>query len=651
MSFTEVFGGDNIDPSYLSYAAYTTAVDLQMTWAFEANTDANVMAAKMDVATTAASIEIAMPDASVVSPGRDVLIKNTGANTFAVVDFDGNTLGSIASGQSWYFYIISNATAAGSWESVQFGAGTSSASAASLAGAGLAAVLTRLNQDLNINPQPGNYAPGVGDLATVLLGTGGSVVYTPTSAATLTNGWFVWVINGGSGTITWTPPGGQTIDGASTKVLQPDESAIFFSDGANFWSAAYGRALQSTVSAVTIPVTGEPDPMTLTANQVAAQIQDYTGTLATDLTVNYGTGVGFWFVRNATSGAFTLTLRVNGSDTGVAIAQGSYSIIRSNGSTLSIAFTATSGTVTSVATTPDLTGGPITSTGTLGLSDTGVTPGTYGGGLNVPTFDVTAKGRITAASNVTLGSAAALTAGAAPGNVPVLNSIGLVPTQNGGVPPGVPLPYIGLTAPAGYVFGNSLTIGNAASGATGRANADTQTLFELLWNSWANAQAPVSGGRGGNATADFNANKVIQLPDLRGAVIAGLDNNGGASAAGRLTAPQIAGTTPGAFGGSQSNTGTISVSVSGTASVAGTTSGTLSLSGTSGAAFGGTPVFADGAGGPATNYDHIHDILGTASGTLSVSGTATLSAVPGTIAVGAVGTVQPTVVMSYIVKL
>ena len=38
------------------------------------------------------------------------------------------------------------------------------------------------------------------------------------------------------------------------------------------------------------------------------------------------------------------------------------------------------------------------------------------------------------------------------------------------------------TAPAGYVRVNGGTIGSAASGASERAHADTQPLYELLWN-------------------------------------------------------------------------------------------------------------------------------------------------------------------------
>lgn len=80
------------------------------------------------------------------------------------------------------------------------------------------------------------------------------------------------------------------------------------------------------------------------------------------------------------------------------------------------------------------------------------------------------------------------------------------------IPTGTIFPYVGTTAPTGYVLLNDGTIGNASSGATNRANSDTQNLFVLLWNSMADAQAPVSTGRGVSALVDFNANKTITLP-------------------------------------------------------------------------------------------------------------------------------------------
>lgn len=74
------------------------------------------------------------------------------------------------------------------------------------------------------------------------------------------------------------------------------------------------------------------------------------------------------------------------------------------------------------------------------------------------------------------------------------------------------------SAPAGWLLlnSNNNAIGNASSGASLRANADTFNLFALIYASCADAIAPVSGGRGASATADFNANKTISIPQLVG---------------------------------------------------------------------------------------------------------------------------------------
>lgn len=68
----------------------------------------------------------------------------------------------------------------------------------------------------------------------------------------------------------------------------------------------------------------------------------------------------------------------------------------------------------------------------------------------------------------------------------------------------------------GFVRANGRTIGNAASGGTERANADTAALFDYLWNNVSNTFCPVSSGRGASGAADYAANKTIGLPDMRG---------------------------------------------------------------------------------------------------------------------------------------
>jgi hypothetical protein len=58
--------------------------------------------------------------------------------------------------------------------------------------------------------------------------------------------------------------------------------------------------------------------------------------------------------------------------------------------------------VTSIATGTGLTGGPITTTGTISIADTAVTAGTYGSGTQVPVIIVNAQGQITSAVNTAI---------------------------------------------------------------------------------------------------------------------------------------------------------------------------------------------------------------------------------------------------------
>jgi len=63
------------------------------------------------------------------------------------------------------------------------------------------------------------------------------------------------------------------------------------------------------------------------------------------------------------------------------------------------------------------------------------------------------------------------------------------------------MPFYGTGVRSGFVRANGRTIGSATSGATERANADAQALFEYLWNTDANLA--VSTGRGASSNADW----------------------------------------------------------------------------------------------------------------------------------------------------
>lgn len=81
-------------------------------------------------------------------------------------------------------------------------------------------------------------------------------------------------------------------------------------------------------------------------------------------------------------------------------------------------------------------------------------------------------------------------------------------------------------ADPGWVMFNDGSIGDAISGATTRANADTEALFTLIWNNFSNTNAPLqdsSGNavaRGTSAAADYAAHRRLVTPKMLGRAIA-----------------------------------------------------------------------------------------------------------------------------------
>lgn len=70
--------------------------------------------------------------------------------------------------------------------------------------------------------------------------------------------------------------------------------------------------------------------------------------------------------------------------------------------TVSSAGGGSGGTVTNIATGTGLTGGPITTTGTISLANTAVTAAIYGAAAIVSQITVNAQGQITSASNLAI---------------------------------------------------------------------------------------------------------------------------------------------------------------------------------------------------------------------------------------------------------
>jgi hypothetical protein len=341
VSYTSVFGGTPIGPaqvSYVSYALTGANSPLQLSWPLESSGGLPV-AAIIDVTANAPSLALRMPDATLVSVGETVLFNNVGLNNVVIQSAAGAALVSIAPGSAWQIYLTDNTTAAGTWRVFQYGASISVANAAALAGAGIKAISTTLNQSVPvISFSSSGYITGVNDRASLLLysGTAGSLV--PADASTLGSDWFVLVRNSGSGALTIDPTGPQTINGVATISLQPGDSCFVVCDGVGFYTIGLGQSATFAFDYTAINVSGG-GPFVLTGGQLNRIAYRFTGALIANREIVVPTTVQQYWVTNATTGAFTLTVKT-AAGTGVAVVQGGSAILYCDGTNVVAADTA-----------------------------------------------------------------------------------------------------------------------------------------------------------------------------------------------------------------------------------------------------------------------------------------------------------------------
>jgi hypothetical protein len=309
----------------------------------------------MDVTATTTSLSLYMPPANQASVGQDALIRNVGSNTFTVKDYAGaNTIISIAAGQSKYVYITANPTVTGTWGNIAFGTGTSSADAATLAGYGLVASGSTLNQSHPAQSIVTGGTFATTDRAQTLVWSGGAGTYTLPSTSTLGNNWFTLFKNSGTGSMVISAA--DNIDGASTKTFAPTESAFIVCTGTTYITVGYGVSSQffytSLVKAVT---TGS---YTLSASEASNTIQTYTGTLTGNVTVTYPPVVNLYVIKNSvTAGGYTLTVGT-GSGTSVVVPAGQQVTLACDGTNFFNANTTQAGAVTTITLANGTVGAP-----------------------------------------------------------------------------------------------------------------------------------------------------------------------------------------------------------------------------------------------------------------------------------------------------
>jgi len=359
-TYVNPFTGQTVSPSSVSYESLALTANTELQWPINGN-DNTPASSIIDVTATSSGTGtgwlLKLPPATQVSTGQSLIIRNVGAQLFTVTDYGGNTIVSIASGIADFIFLTDNTTVNGIWASVVFGAGTSNANAGALAGYGLTAIGLTLNQAYNVTNYYSNSTLGATSRAQFEVWAGGVGTFTIPSASSLGNNWFTIIRNGGTGVLTLTPSGTDTIDGNVNMQLQLTESVVIVSNGASgFNTYAYGRSNTFAFTQLAQVVTG--GTLTLSSAQGANIIQEYTGILTSNQIVVLPSTVQLYSLQNNTTGAFSLTFQTSGIGSTVTVGQGQTAFVVCDGTNVYSTTSNTSSSFTSATLAPGSVGAP-----------------------------------------------------------------------------------------------------------------------------------------------------------------------------------------------------------------------------------------------------------------------------------------------------
>jgi hypothetical protein len=319
-TYVSPFTGDVVQPTDVSYLSLSFSANVQLSWPNQTipGGSTEVAARIIDCTASTSGLIIYLPPGDQGSVGTDILFRNLGANSFTVQDINGGQSIVLAAGQSRYVYLTDNTTVAGTFASVQFGTGTSTADAAALVGPGLTNILGKLATANDVVKTSNNITFNETDRALVYVWTGGLGTATLPSVVNINTGWYVMFRNDGTGSVTFTPPAGKLINDNSNQLFFPSDSAIVVCDYAtgNYYTIGLTKQTAVSYTAATYDV-DSIIPNTLDLTSFAPTIQTYvapTGTRTQTLSVDLPAITQIYIVNNTTGySTYNIEFQVSGS--------------------------------------------------------------------------------------------------------------------------------------------------------------------------------------------------------------------------------------------------------------------------------------------------------------------------------------------------
>ena len=310
MSYTNIFGGNTIYPSDVSYLALALDADTALEWPLENSGTLPPAARIIDVTPDAAGWAVTLPDATLTGAGQVILFNNlSGSDSFLVKDYAGNTLATVGFGEQWELYLAATTTAAGTWRVFRFGASTAGVQPSSLAGFGLTVTGSTLSQAAPVTTFSTtglNVASSNRASAFVWEGTGAGTINLPTAVG-VGNNFFIFVRNEGGGDLTVEPAGTEVINGAVNLALRPGDSATVITDGVKWYTIGLGQEAVFAFDYTSITVTG--GNYSLAGSELNRIAYKFVGTLTSDVYIIVPSTIQQYWINNQTTGAFNFFIK------------------------------------------------------------------------------------------------------------------------------------------------------------------------------------------------------------------------------------------------------------------------------------------------------------------------------------------------------